>query len=66
MEKFIHSMNSFRIYCDQYSQHSDETTLFTYQDYTGNDLDDVLEVGHHFIDTLAWNTLLNLQFFRKL
>ena len=52
MEKFIHNLNSFRIYCDFNNQsHVDESTLFDLpkiiQEMT---LDDVLEVGHHFID----------------
>ena len=48
---FIHSMNSLEFIATQYQSHSDETTLFDLpkiiQEMT---LDDVLEVGHHFID----------------
>jgi len=49
--EFIHSMNSLEFIATQYQSHSDETTLFDLpkiiQEMT---LDDVLEVGHHFID----------------
>ena len=49
--EFIHSMNSLEFIAAQYQSHSDETTLFDLpkiiQEMT---LDDVLEVGHHFID----------------
>ena len=49
--EFIHSMNSLEFIATQYQSHSDETTLFELpkiiQEMT---LDDVLEVGHHFID----------------
>ena len=49
--EFIHSMNSLEFIATQYHSHSDETTLFDLpkiiQEMT---LDDVLEVGHHFID----------------
>jgi len=49
--EFIHSMNSLEFIATQYQSHSDETTLFNLpkiiQEMT---LDDVLEVGHHFID----------------
>ena len=50
--EFIHSMNSLEFIATQYQSHSDETTLFDLpkiiQEMT---LDDVLEVGHHFIDS---------------
>ena len=49
--EFIHSMNSLEFIATQYQSHSDETTLFDLpkiiQEMT---LDDVFEVGHHFID----------------
>ena len=49
--EFIHSMNSLEFIATQYQSHSDETTLFDLpkiiQEMT---LEDVLEVGHHFID----------------
>ena len=49
--EFIHSMNSLEFIATQYQSHSEETTLFDLpkiiQEMT---LDDVLEVGHHFID----------------
>ena len=49
--EFIHSINSLEFIATQYQSHSDETTLFDLpkiiQEMT---LDDVLEVGHHFID----------------
>lgn len=49
--EFIHNMNSLEFIATQYQSHSDETTLFDLpkiiQEMT---LDDVLEVGHHFID----------------
>ena len=49
--EFIHSMDSLEFIATQYQSHSDETTLFDLpkiiQEMT---LDDVLEVGHHFID----------------
>ena len=49
--EFIHSVNSLEFIATQYQSHSDETTLFDLpkiiQEMT---LDDVLEVGHHFID----------------
>lgn len=49
--EFIHSMNSLEFIATQYQSHSDETPLFDLpkiiQEMT---LDDVHEVGHHFID----------------
>ena len=49
--EFLHSMNSLEFITTQYQSYSDETTLFDLpkiiQEMT---LDDVLEVGHHFID----------------
>lgn len=49
--EFIHNMNSLEFIATQYQSHSDETNLFDLpkiiQETT---LDDVLEVGHHFID----------------
>ena len=49
--EFIHNMNSLEFIAIQYQSHSDDTTLFDLpkiiQEMT---LDDVLEVGHHFID----------------
>ena len=49
--EFLHSMNSLEFIATQYQSYSDETTLFDLpkiiQEMT---LDDVLEVGHHFID----------------
>ena len=49
--EFIHNMNSLEFIATQYQSHSDETTLFDLpkiiQEMT---LDDVFEVGHHFID----------------
>lgn len=49
--EFIHSMNSLEFIATQYQSHCDETALFDLpkiiQEMT---LDDVLEVGHHFID----------------
>ena len=49
--EFIHSMNSLEFIATQYQSHSDETTLFDLPKITQEmTLDDVLEVGHHFID----------------
>ena len=49
--EFIHNMNSLEFIATQYQSHSDESTLFDLpkiiQEMT---LEDVLEVGHHFID----------------
>ena len=49
--EFIHSMNSLEFIATQYQSHVDESTLFDLpkiiQEMT---LEDVLEVGHHFID----------------
>ena len=49
--EFIHNMNSLEFIATQYQPHSDESTLFDLpkiiQEMT---LEDVLEVGHHFID----------------
>lgn len=49
--EFIHNMNSLEFIATQYQSNSDETNLFDLpkiiQETT---LDDVLEVGHHFID----------------
>ena len=49
--EFIHSMNSLEFIATQYQPHIDESTLFDLpkiiQEMT---LEDVLEVGHHFID----------------
>ena len=49
--EFIHSMNSLEFIATQYQSHSDETTLFDLPKIIQEMiLDDVLEVGHHFID----------------
>ena len=49
--EFIHNMNSLEFIATQYQSHVDESTLFDLpkiiQEMT---LEDVLEVGHHFID----------------
>ena len=49
--EFIHNLNSLEFIATQYQSHVDESTLFDLpkiiQEMT---LDDVLEVGHHFID----------------
>ena len=49
--EFIHNMNSLEFIATQYQPHIDESTLFDLpkiiQEMT---LEDVLEVGHHFID----------------
>ena len=49
--EFIHNMNSLEFIVTQYQSHVDESTLFDLpkiiQEMT---LEDVLEVGHHFID----------------
>lgn len=49
--EFIHNMNSLEYIATQYQSHVDESTLFdlpkVIQEMT---LEDVLEVGHHFID----------------
>lgn len=49
--EFIHNMNSLEFIATQYQPHVDESTLFDLpkiiQEMT---LEDVLEVGHHFID----------------
>ena len=49
--EFIHNMNSLEFIATQYQSHIEESTLFDLpkiiQEMT---LDDVLEVGHHFID----------------
>ena len=49
--EFIHNMNSLEFIATQYQSHSDETTLFDLPKIIQEMiLDDVLEVGHHFID----------------
>jgi len=49
--EFIHNLNSLEFIATQYQSHVDESTLFDLpkiiQEMT---LEDVLEVGHHFID----------------
>ena len=49
--EFLHNMNSLEFIATQYQSHVDESTLFDLpkiiQEMT---LEDVLEVGHHFID----------------
>lgn len=49
--EFIHNMDSLEFIATQYQSHTDESTLFDLpkiiQEIT---LEDVLEVGHHFID----------------
>ena len=50
--EFIHNMNSLEFIATQYQSHIEESTLFDLpkiiQEMT---LEDVLEVGHHFIDS---------------